>query len=300
MNPISSQPRVPGRRIAVLGAVIASLVTAGAGAGYWYGRHSAAPAVAQDYPLPWGHTGPRVTGVGSGADVDALAERLWALEGEVLRLDALGQRLVAMAGLDADEFAFGSSPAVGGPADPDADTGETSVPAVTEESELLLALFSDRTSKLQEIERALRDKDLRGYAIPSIWPVESGYISSKFGYRRHPILKRTRFHSGVDFACKPGTPVHATAEGVVTFSGWQSGYGRLVEILHPGGLVTRYGHNQENLVAEGDRVRKGQAIAKVGSTGRSTGPHVHFEVRDNGRPVDPLSYVGTEPPKAKG
>ena len=106
--------------------------------------------------------------------------------------------------------------------------------------------------------------------------------------------------SGVDFASKRGTPVVATADGVVIFSGWQSGYGRLVEIRHMDGIVSRYAHNQKNLVKEGDMVEKGQTIAKLGSTGRSTGPHVHFEVRKNGRAVNPLKFVGNKQPKTSG
>jgi murein DD-endopeptidase MepM/ murein hydrolase activator NlpD len=159
-------------------------------------------------------------------------------------------------------------------------------------------LISDRQRKLVELEKAIMEKDLKKHAIPSSWPVRSGYITSKFGYRNHPIYRKSRFHAGVDFAGKRGTPVLATADGVVTFSGWQSGYGRLVEIRHVDGLKTLYGHNQKNLVKEGDMVKKGETIAKLGSTGRSTGPHVHFEVRKNGRAVNPLKYVGSKKPKA--
>lgn len=307
MNRIPSPPMVTGRPVAkvpaFLGLVAVLVVAAAAGAGYRYGLQSAEPVAgaAGGHQIPpdqgWAAARPS-EGVGADAEIEALAARLGAMESEVLRLDALGQRLVTMAGLDAEDFDFDNPPAIGGPDDEGDGAEESRLSAVTEETEVLLALFSDRKRKLEEIERAIKKKDLEIYGTPSSWPVESGYISSHFGYRKHPILKKTRFHSGVDFACKRGTPVLATADGIVTFSGWRSGYGRLVEILHPNGLATRYAHNQANLVKEGDQVRKGQVIAKVGSTGRSTGPHVHFEIRKDGKPINPLPYVGTEPPRA--
>lgn len=136
------------------------------------------------------------------------------------------------------------------------------------------------------------EKGLGRHAIPSGWPVRSGYITSWFGYRMHPILKKYHLHSGVDFAGKRGTPIFATADGVVIFSGSESGYGRIVKIRHMNGLVTCYAHNQKNLVKKGSLVKKGQIIAKLGSSGRSTGPHVHFEVRRHGKATNPMRYVG--------
>ncbi len=124
-----------------------------------------------------------------------------------------------------------------------------------------------------------------------LWPV-SGRISDRFGLRRHPILGVERMHNGLDIAAPEGTPVRAAADGRVTFAGWKEGYGYFVEIDHGDGLVTRYGHNRENSVEVGQRVARGQIIAKVGSTGLSTGPHVHFEVVRNGRPTDPLALLG--------
>jgi murein DD-endopeptidase MepM/ murein hydrolase activator NlpD len=204
-----------------------------------------------------------------------------------------------MAKLDADEFDFENPPAVGGPGDILA-TKETSLAEVADSLTDMLGLISDRKRKLTQLEQAIMEKDLKKQATPSGWPVLSGYISSKFGYRKHPIRRRAHFHSGVDFASKRGTPVIAVADGMVAFSGWQSGYGRLVEVRHMDGLKTRYAHNQKNLVKKGEMVKKGQTIAKLGSTGRSTGPHVHFEVRKNGKAVNPLKYVGTTPQKNSG
>ena len=122
-------------------------------------------------------------------------------------------------------------------------------------------------------------------------PVTWGWLSSKYGNRVDPLTGKTAWHSGVDFAGHDGSDVIAVASGVVTFAGKRSGYGKLVEISHPDGLVTRYAHHKELVVSTGDVVKKGETIGKMGSTGRSTGPHVHFEVLKNGRTVDPTRYV---------
>jgi len=122
------------------------------------------------------------------------------------------------------------------------------------------------------------------------WPV-SGEITSPYGYRVHPIWGTTIYHSGIDIGVDEGTPVHAADGGVVVWSGWMGGYGYAVVIDHGNGLSTLYGHNSEIAVDEGQSVAKGQVISYAGSTGNSTGPHVHFEVRANGDPVDPMGYL---------
>lgn len=125
---------------------------------------------------------------------------------------------------------------------------------------------------------------------PSIWPV-TGTITSNFGYRGNPIGDGTGFHEGLDIAVDYGTPVRATASGKVSMAGWVDGYGNLVEIDHGNGFVTRYGHNSMLLVVQGQEVKAGDIISLAGSTGRSTGPHVHYEVRVNGTPTDPLLFL---------
>ncbi len=125
---------------------------------------------------------------------------------------------------------------------------------------------------------------------PSIWPV-TGTITSNFGYRGNPIGGGTGFHEGLDIAVDYGTPVRATASGKVSMAGWVDGYGNLVEIDHGNGFVTRYGHNSMLLVVQGQEVKAGDIISLAGSTGRSTGPHVHYEVRVNGTPTDPLLFL---------
>jgi murein DD-endopeptidase MepM/ murein hydrolase activator NlpD len=131
--------------------------------------------------------------------------------------------------------------------------------------------------------------------VPSGWPVRTGYITSNYGFRIHPTKGRRIFHQGVDFAAPRGTPIVAVADGLVVYSGRKNGYGRIVEVRHVDGLVTRYAHNQSNLVEEGQAVRKGQKIATVGASGTATGPHVHFEVLKNGDHLNPIRYSGTRP-----
>ena len=137
----------------------------------------------------------------------------------------------------------------------------------------------------------LMDKSVQNKTLPEGEPVASGWISSLFGWRTDPINGKREFHEGIDFASKADTRVVAVASGIVTWSGRRAGYGNLVEISHGNGYVTRYAHNRKNLVAVGDKVDKGQPVAIMGSTGRSTGTHVHFEVVRNGKPVDPKKYI---------
>jgi murein DD-endopeptidase MepM/ murein hydrolase activator NlpD len=127
---------------------------------------------------------------------------------------------------------------------------------------------------------------------PSGRPVREGYISSYFGERMDPFNGEEAMHKGVDFATDAGADVLAVASGIVTWSGPREGYGNLVEINHGNGYTTRYAHNAQTLVSVGDTVERGQAVAVVGSTGRSTGPHVHFEVLRDGTQINPMAFVG--------
>jgi len=232
------------------------------------------------------------------AQLDVFAGRVGEMQAELLRLNALGGRLVRMARLNSAEFDFESPVPVGGPADVRG-TRETGS-ELAKEIINLPAFIDDRKRKLEQLELAIMEKGLKKQATPSGWPIRSGYISSGYGRRTHPILKESYFHKGVDFAGQPGTPIFATADGVVIYSDEAPGYGLVVEIRHMDGLVTCYAHNQENLVKEGDLVKRGQIIARLGSSGRSTGPHVHFEVRKDGETINPMSYIGTGPNKRSG
>ncbi len=223
------------------------------------------------------------------ADMDALALRLGRLQGEVLRLEGLGERLVEVARLDKDEFDFDSPPGQGGP--------EEAGVAVTEPRDLLAEL--DRIdARLESYERQFRvlesvlsERELKRAVRLSGRPVRHGWISSRYGRRTDPFTGRKAWHHGVDIAGRQGSEIVAVAAGVVTWAGERSGYGKLVEINHGNGYVTRYGHNSAILVRKGDRVEKGQPIARMGSTGRSTGPHVHFEVLRHGKTVNPARFL---------
>lgn len=135
-----------------------------------------------------------------------------------------------------------------------------------------------------------------GNGMLAVRPItSSARMSSGFGYRIHPVTGKTQFHQGMDFAAPIGTPIYATGNGVVTFSGWGTGYGRYVEIDHGNGTVTRYAHTSANYVNVGDTVYANQQIAAVGNTGRSTGAHLHYEVRQNGQAVNPQTYLALAP-----
>jgi murein DD-endopeptidase MepM/ murein hydrolase activator NlpD len=225
-------------------------------------------------------------------NLDALTLRLGRMQAQMLRLDALGERLVGQADLDAAEFDFSIAPPVGGPHDA-TQTMATSVPDFLAMLDELDGTMSDRQYKLAVLEQLIRHRQLHERVMPSGDAVRNGHVSSKFGMRIDPFTGEQEQHKGIDIAGKEGSDVLALGDGVVIWSGERSGYGNLVEIDHGNGYVTRYGHNREQLVAAGDTVRKGQPVALMGSTGRSTGPHVHIEVLHNDKQVNPTKYLNT-------
>ena len=221
------------------------------------------------------------------AHLNALAQRLGQLQAQVLRLNALGARLAHMAKLDKTEFDFHQAPAMGGP--------ETASAAVTPDVlgalDQLTAQIDRQQARLKALESLLLDRQLAQAVTPSGWPTQGGWMSSGFGLRADPFSGRRSYHEGVDIASKLGSPVKAMGDGVISFAGNRAGYGHLVEITHGHRLATRYAHTRTILVKVGDRVTKGQPIALIGSSGRSTGPHLHFEVVRNGRAVNPGGYL---------
>ena len=223
--------------------------------------------------------------------VDAMAMRLGEVNAHVIRLDALGKRLTEMADIDNREFDFDTDPPSGGP-ESDGEGVSAQIPDLTSMLSQLEARVQRRDSQLSALENVILAKELKEQIHPEGRPVTQGFISSYFGERQDPFTGHEAYHKGVDFAGTAGENVVAVAAGVVTWSGERSGYGTLVEVNHGDGYVTRYAHNEQTLVNVGDTVKRGQAIALMGSTGRSTGPHVHFEVLRNGRQVDPLSFTG--------
>lgn len=222
--------------------------------------------------------------------VHALTLRMAELQARLVRLDALGERVTGVAKLDKGEFDFSESPAIGGP-----EAGDTGVdftpPDFVQAIDALAARIDDRAQQLNILETLLANRKIHDDSFLAGRPIKKGWMSSRFGRRTDPFNGRIAMHEGVDFAGKEGSPIIAVASGVVTFAADRSGYGTLVEVNHGGGYITRYAHNKANLVAVGDIVKKGQVIAEMGSSGRSTGPHVHFEVYKHGRPVDPATYI---------
>jgi murein DD-endopeptidase MepM/ murein hydrolase activator NlpD len=222
--------------------------------------------------------------------VNAIAGRLGQLDAHIIRIDALGKRLTTLANIDRRQFNFDDEPA---PAAPAAGSGPTSsqLPDLTSQLSQLEQRVDLRDAQLSALENVIVGRKITEAVRPEGKPVGEGAISSYFGERSDPFTGEEGFHKGLDFAGTVGEPVVAVAAGVVTWVGERSGYGTLVEISHGNGYVTRYAHNESALVAVGQTVTRGERIALMGSTGHSTGPHVHFEVLHNGTQIDPLIFV---------
>lgn len=225
--------------------------------------------------------------------LNALAHRLGIMQAQIARINALGDRLVRMANLDRHEFDFSAVPAMGGP---EAATSlvAAQVPDFLQSLERLSVEIDRRASQMEVLETLLLDRKLSAAVSPHGWPTQGGWVSSSFGLRTDPFNGHTVHHNGVDIAADLGSPIEAMARGIVSHAGPRDGYGLAVEINHGNGVVTRYAHASEILVHVGDRVEKGKVIAKVGSSGRSTGPHLHFEVLRNGQAVNPRTYLREE------
>lgn len=219
----------------------------------------------------------------------ALTSKLAELQARLIRLDALGERLTDVASLDKGEFDFSRAPAVGGPDVPV--LGDEMPTDLEQVFATLDAQLSDREMQLRMMESLLVGRKLKQESTVTGRPITKGWMSSSYGWRTDPFHGKRSWHNGVDFAGKMETDVVVTAAGVVTWAGKHKGYGLMVEVDHGDGYVTRYAHNKKNLVKSGDIVKKGQVVALMGSSGRSTGPHVHFEVFKHGRSVDPATYI---------
>lgn len=226
----------------------------------------------------------------SEQELEALTLRLAMLQARLVRLDAVGERITTMTNLDTGEFDFSQPVPLGGP-----ETGSSeaySTAGFVSAVDRLEAQLEDRQNQLEILEGMLTDRKIQSDVFIAGRPVEKGWIASRFGQRPDPFTGRLTFHGGMDFTTgRSGAEINTVASGVVTWSGPRSGYGLMVEVNHGSGFTTRYAHAEKLLVEVGDVVNKGQNIALVGSTGRSTGPHVHFEVYKNGRVVDPAAYI---------
>ena len=223
-------------------------------------------------------------------EVNALAARLGELQAQANRLNALGDRLTRIAKLGDGEFDFDKPVAVGG-AEQSHDMPAGQLVRGLDEVD---GQFGSAGRQLSVLEALLFDQELERSAMPSRAPVAGSYITSGYGGRADPFGGGRQFHKGIDFSAKTGDPVLAVGDGVVSYSGVRSGYGNVVEVDHGNGFVTRYAHNSRNTVGGGDLVRAGQEVAKAGSTGRSTGAHVHLEVWENGRVHNPRKFLSDE------
>jgi murein DD-endopeptidase MepM/ murein hydrolase activator NlpD len=220
----------------------------------------------------------------------ALTLRVAELQARIVRLDALGERLTTIANLDQGEFDFSQAPALGGPEG--ASLGDAyQAPDFLDVIDNLTSQIEDRELQLETLEALLAKRKIQSDIFIAGRPVKKGWMSSRYGRRTDPFNGSVAWHQGVDFAGKENADIVSVAAGVVTWASERAGYGLMVEVNHGGGFSTRYAHNNENLVNVGDVVKKGQVVALMGSSGRSTGPHVHFEVYKNGRAVDPASYI---------
>ncbi|MDQ6951154.1 MAG: M23 family metallopeptidase [Mariprofundales bacterium] len=219
-----------------------------------------------------------------------MTRNLGVLEARINRLDSLGARLVAKVKLDPQMFAFDHLPAIGG-GDIAAATRIPEEQHLEDQVDLLLHGSDHLGSKLDSINFYLMLKHDQHRAKPHLWPVDGGWLSSNFGLRVDPFSGRMAFHYGVDIADHIGENVRASAAGVVVFAGADGGYGHLVELDHGFGYRTRYAHLHDTVVQVGDVVKAGSVVGHIGSTGHSTGPHLHYEVRLHGRCINPANYL---------
>ncbi len=222
--------------------------------------------------------------------IDAITLRMGDMQARLLRLDALGQRLTEVAKLQNGEFDFSMSPALGGPTS-DLATDSYVLPGLNETIEQMERQLVDSEQQLEVIDALFVSRNTQKELFIAGRPITWGWMSSAYGYRTDPFSGKRAWHAGVDFAGKEDSDIVAVASGVVTFSGERYGYGNLVEVNHGDGYTTRYAHCKELKAQVGDVVAKGQVLATMGSTGRSTGPHVHYEVRKDGKPINPKKYI---------
>ncbi|MFV1871764.1 MAG: M23 family metallopeptidase [Oleiphilus sp.] len=223
--------------------------------------------------------------------VDALTLRMGDMQARLLRLDALGQRLTEVAKLQNGEFDFSLSPALGGPSQSLQSDESYVLPGLLESLEQIESQIVNSEQQLEVIDALFVSRSTQDELFIAGRPIKWGWMSSAYGHRTDPFTGKRAWHAGVDFAGKEDSDIVAVASGVVTWSGKRYGYGNLVEVNHGDGYTTRYAHCKELKAAVGDVVEKGQVLASMGSTGRSTGPHVHYEVRKQGKPVNPKKYI---------
>ncbi|NRD75846.1 peptidoglycan DD-metalloendopeptidase family protein [Shewanella sp. VB17] len=221
------------------------------------------------------------------SQLTVLVTHVALMQAKLTRLEALGLQVAKNNKLE-DQFDFSSTVGVGGLSELGAGI---ELEQLIVDMDKLVSRIDNSNVQLSILETVSSNLHIDEERYISGQPILKGWLSSPYGLRNDPFNGRRTMHKGIDFAAKEGTNVIATASGVVTWAGKMFGYGELVEIDHGNGLLTRYGHNKSLLVTVGDVIAKGENIAKMGSTGRSTGPHVHYEVLRGGQQIDPLKYV---------
>ncbi len=222
--------------------------------------------------------------------LNAMAVRMGQMQAQLLRLDSVGERLAELSGIKPQEFLFKQSPGQGGILSTLPSQDMTFVEFNNKIQELS-RILDDRADKLGALDSVLMQDRLKKKMLPSIMPVSTRWYSSGFGVRIDPFTGRSVFHEGVDFTAATGTAIVAAAGGVVVYSDYHPEYGNMIDVDHGNDLVSRYAHASKRLVKLGQVVVRGQKIAEVGSTGRSTGPHLHFEVRHRGLPQNPSRFL---------
>lgn len=229
------------------------------------------------------------------SEIAALVLKVGEMQGQVRRLNALGERLAGVASLEKGEFDFSEDVPVGGYGyEADTEAVVSSNDLLAEMNSLMLEL-EEKENQMEVLESLILSHNIVEDSSMYGRPIKTGWLSSYYGVRKDPFNGLPAMHKGVDFAGIMNQEVFATGAGVVTWAGRRFGYGKMIEIDHGGGYKSRYAHNNKLLVRLGDVVTRGQAVSLMGTSGRSTGPHVHYEVIKNGKQIDPLSYIYRQP-----
>ena len=224
-------------------------------------------------------------------NLNAMAVKIGEMQAQLSRLDALGERLSALAGIKPQEFRFSETPGLGGAQSTTMPPQNLTLTQFNEKVAMLSHQMENRTDQLGVLEAQLFEQAVKKKAMPTMMPVRGPFNASGFGYRIDPFTGQQAMHEGIDFITDTGTPVVAAAGGVVQFAGFHPQYGNMIDIDHGNDLVTRYAHLSKVLAKEGDLLQRGRRIADSGNTGRSTGPHLHFEVRFRGAPQNPSRFL---------
>lgn len=232
-------------------------------------------------------------------NLNAMAVKLGEMQAQLMRLDALGDRLSTSAGIKASEFRLKDRPGLGGAVSSSFPPHNLSMQEFNQKMTLLSRQMETRTDLLGVLDAQMFEQAVNKKLLPTMMPVDASFSSSSFGMRIDPFTGQNTMHEGIDFMVDSGTPVVAAAGGVVEFAGFHPQYGYMVDIDHGNELVTRYAHNSKLLVKQGDFVQRGHRIAMSGATGRATGPHLHFEVRYRGAPQNPARFLYATNPPAK-